>query len=293
MLPRRRFLIQWALAGAGLAVGCSRRSSEPIGKLVVGVVSYDEGARTVDQYEEFKQYLAQQARAIVELEPAFNELQALEQVRRRAWSIVFASPGLAAIAIGQEQYIPMFPTQGVNNFRSLIVVLDESPIDSLGGLANEVIALGEPGSAAGYYLPLYDLYGLTLREVRFAPTPKTMLEWISDGSVVAGAIAEDQFQLYRRDFPEVNFRVLHTSRPVPPGLVLLGPTIDRNQQQQIETVLRQAPPTIVADAGYVPNVPLPAYDQFIQLIDKVRPLEDQVRQQPAVLVQPDSPADSG
>lgn len=293
MLPRRRFLIQCAVAGAGLAVGCSRRTSEPIGKLVVGVVSYDAGARTVDQYEEFKQYLAQQTRAIVELEPVFNELQALEQVRRRAWSIVFASPGLAAIAIGQEQYIPIFSMQGVNNFRSLIVVLDESPIDSLGGLANEVIALGEPGSAAGYYLPLYDLYGLTLRQVRFAPTPKTMLEWISDGSIVAGAIAEDQFQLYRRDFPGVNFRVLHTSRPVPPGLVLLGPTIDRNQQQQIEVALRQAPPTIVADAGYVPNVPLPAYDQFIQLIDKVRPLEDQVRQQPAVLVQPDSPADSG
>ena len=46
------------------------------------------------------------------MEPAFNELKAVEQIERGVWSIVFAPPGLAAIAMSKQQYIPIFPMQG-------------------------------------------------------------------------------------------------------------------------------------------------------------------------------------
>jgi phosphonate transport system substrate-binding protein len=104
-----------------------------------------------------------------------------------------------------------------------------------------------------------------------------------DGSVVAGALSEEDYQEYRNDFSPNGFRALHTSRPIPQGVVLIGPTVERNQQRVIEEAMRAAPSNIISDAGYIPTAPVPDYSQFIQLIEKVRPLEDQVTRSPAVL----------
>lgn len=82
------------------------------------------------------------------------------------------------------------------------LVRHDSPVQVLGDLANQTIALGEAGSATGYYLPLYDLYGLTLQKIEFAPTPATALEWVANGRVAAGAMAEDDFQQYRKTLEE-------------------------------------------------------------------------------------------
>ncbi|NET38910.1 MAG: phosphate/phosphite/phosphonate ABC transporter substrate-binding protein [Cyanothece sp. SIO1E1] len=267
-----------------LVVGCTRNPSQHLSRLTVGVVSYDNDPTVVAKYERFRTYLAQQTKTVVELEPVFNEIKAVEQVQRQNWSLVFAPPGLAAIAINKSQYIPLFPMQDALNVRSVIVVKAESQIKTFRDLAYQVMALGEPGSAAGYYLPLYDLYGLTLQEVRFAPTPKTVLAWISDATVAAGALSDQELQRYRHEFRETDFRILHTSRLIPPGVVLLGPTVERNQQQQIERAMQTAPANITSDAGYIPNGKLPNYEQFTQLVERVSPLETQIRQKPAVLL---------
>lgn len=283
-MSSRRLLLAQVLLLLGLSSSsCNQQQSTSPGRLTVGVVSYEAGARSIDKYKHFKDYLAQKTNTVVELEPSFNELRAVERVRHRAWSIVFAPPGLAAVAIAREQYIPIFPMEGLYNLRSVLVVREDSPILSLADLADKVVALGEPGSAAGYYLPLYDLYGLTLAEVRLTPTPKTVLAWLSQGTVAAGALSEDDFQRYRHEFGRTKFRILHTSRFVPTGVVLLGPTVDRNQEEQIRAAMREAPSSIAGDAGYISNAKLPNYEQFIQLVEKVRPLETRVREKPAVL----------
>jgi phosphonate transport system substrate-binding protein len=292
-MPSRRLLLAKLLLLLGLFLsGCVdterlvarlRYQSTLPEKLTVGLVSYEAGERSVEQYERFKDYLAEQTNTVVEIEPSFNELRALDRVRSRTWSIVFAPPGLAAVAIATEKYIPIFRMEGVYNLHSVLVVREDSPIRSLADLANKVVALGERGSAAGYYMPLYDLYGLTLAEVRFAPTPKTILAWLSQGTVAAGALSEDDFQRYRHEFDQTKFRILNTSRFVPPGVVLLGPTVDRNQEQQIKAAMSEAPSSITDDAGYIPNAQLPNYEQLIQIVEKVRPLENRLRKKPVVL----------
>jgi phosphonate transport system substrate-binding protein len=193
----------------GLAFSsCSQNRPAPAERWVVGLVSYNAGAQPLEKYQNFKEYLGKQTHKIIELEPALNELQAVQQINSKTWSIVFAPPGLAAIAIGKNQYTPIFPLQGLNNLRSVLIVRDDSPLRTILDLANKVVALGQPGSAAGYYLPLYDLYGLTLKEIRFSPTPKTILEWLSQGTVDAGAVSEEEFQQYRSQFSTTKFRVL-------------------------------------------------------------------------------------
>lgn len=90
--------------------------------------------------------------------------------------------------------------------------------------------------------------------------------------------------LYQREFEQTNLRILHKTRFIPPGVVLLGPTVERNQQQQIEAAMKSAPPNIVGDAGYILDAKVPNYEQFIEIVEKVSPLEAQVRKKPAGLI---------
>ena len=267
-----------------IPIGCESSNILPE-KLSIGVVSYGEEDISLDKYERFKNYIASQTKSIVELEPAYNELQAIDQIRSNRWDIVFAPPGLAAIAIDQQLYEPLFSMGEVSSRqRSLLIVRDDSPIKKIPDLANKTLALGQIGSAAGYYVPLYDLYGLTLSEIRFAPTPRTILEWLKEGRVDAGALSEKNFEVYKRQFSQTKFRIIHTSRWIPPGLVLLSPTVERNREKQIRQFMSEASADMTADAGYIPSIKVPQYKQFIQLIKKVKPLEVRVKETPSVLL---------
>ncbi|MBW4634373.1 MAG: phosphate/phosphite/phosphonate ABC transporter substrate-binding protein [Iphinoe sp. HA4291-MV1] len=286
IIARRFLLIHFLILIGLVGTGCNNKQENINSKkLTVGVVSYGERAVSIEKYERFKDYIARQTQSIVELEPAYNELQALEQIQRKNWEIVFAPPGLAAIAISKELYVPLFSMEGtLGRQRSLLIVRDDKPIKTITDLANKTVALEAAGSAAGYYVPLYDLYGLTLAQIRPAPTPKTVLQWLSEGSVDAGALSQTDFELIAREFSTTKFRILHTSRSIPPAVVLLAPTVERNQQQQIQKAMNQAPGDITADAGYVPGAKVPSYEQFIKIVDKVKPLEAQVNKTPAVLL---------
>jgi len=278
MFSRRLFLLKLLF----LLTACKTAEKPKLGKLNLGVVSYGEGDRSIQQYSVLTDYLATELKTLVELEPAFNEVKALEQIKRKIWSVVFAPPGLAAIAISEEQYLPLFPLEGLENARSVIVVRQESPIQKLTDLEGKAIALGQVGSATGYYLPLYNLYGLTLAEVRFAPTPKTVLQWIDHKEVAAGALSLAELERYRVDFGKAGFRILYTDS-VPTGSILVGPTVERIQQEQIRKVLGSASPKITAAAGFLPNAKVPDYKPLIEKVARVRPIAEQIKKKPAAL----------
>lgn len=274
MFSRRLFLLKLLL----LVTACATAETPKLRELSIGLVSYDEGYRSIERYSALTDYLGAKLKTIIELEPVYNEVKALEQIKRKIWSIVFAPPGLAAIAISQEQYLPLFSLEGLEKVRSVIVVLQESPIQKLPNLAGKAIALGEPGSATGYYLPLYNLYGITLDKVRFAPTPKTVLQWIENKEVAAGALSLAELQRYSSEFGKTKFRILYTDgHYVPPGAILLGPTVERNQQEQIRTALQSAPPAIVEAAGYLPNAKVPDYKFMIQVVEKARAIAERIK----------------
>lgn len=287
MISRRLMLIQSLLFLAGCSsVGSDERS---LSRLTIGAVAYGEGVRSVDQYQRFIQYLEGQTKTLIELEPAYNEVKALEQIRAKVWSLVFAPPGLAAIAIAKAQYLPLFPLQGVSNLSSVLVVRRDSPIKKLADANGKIIALGQPGSATGYYVPLYELYGTAPSEIRTAPTPKTVLEWLAKEEVEIGALAKDEFDRFRMEFNQTPFRVLLASRRIPAGAVLISPAIDRNQQEVIQKAMREALPAIAQEVGYIPNAAPPNYKDLIAFIDKVKPIEAQLGAKPAVLFQSDQP----
>jgi len=264
---RRGLLLQlFLLTACGVRSLSTKRQG-----LVLGVVSYNAGEQTINRYAKFNRYLSEKIGVIVQLEPAFNENRALERIRNRDWSLAFAEPGLAAIAIAQHQYTPLFSLQGNANLRSILVVRKDNPIVELRELQNQTLALGQPGSATGYFFPIYNLYGLTLAEIMLAPTPKTVLEWVATGKATAGALSKEELYLHSSYFSPTEFRVLYTDpHEVPPGVVLIAPNVDESLRQQIYQIMNRAPSVLAQAAGYIPNSSTPDYRYMISVVKRVR-----------------------
>ncbi|MEH1772601.1 phosphate/phosphite/phosphonate ABC transporter substrate-binding protein [Nostoc sp.] len=278
--PRRFFLFN--LLGLTFAACQPRKEFE--GALTIGVINYGGGEQIINQYAKFNNYLGEKTNAYIQLEPAFNENRAVERLEARAWSLVFAPPGLAAIAIARYQYIPLFPLIGINNLRSIFVVRKESPITDLKQLQGQIVALGQLGSATGYYFPLYNLYGTTLADILFAPTPKAALESVAQGKAIACAVSEAELSLYGSQLAPTEFRVLFKDpHYVPLGVVLIGPNVERNRQEFIRKVMSDSPSGLAQEVGYVPNGQVPDYKYMISVVDRVSSISSKLQTKPVRL----------
>ncbi|MGL5943316.1 MAG: phosphate/phosphite/phosphonate ABC transporter substrate-binding protein [Waterburya sp.] len=249
---------------------CNPSTETEIGKYTVGVVSYG-GKNSVKQYADFEKYLATQLNSIIEIEPVYNEIKALEQISGKKWDLVLAPPGLAAIAISRYNYQPIVPLEATDETRSVIVTQSNSTFKERGDLAGKTIALGQKGSATGYYLPLYNLYGLKFAQILYAATPEEVLQLIDENKVAVGALSVAEYNLYRRDFDPNRFKVIYVDEhPVPSGAILISDRVEFNQQDKIAIALSQTPSFIAASAGFLPNEPLPNYQYLIKVIKRVQ-----------------------
>ncbi len=265
-LSRRLFIISFFLAA------CGKTSDEVKDvQFTIGMVSYEEAKTAFEQYNEFKNYFAQQTRYFLQLEPTFNENKALERIQSQAWLLIFAPPGLAAIAISQYNYTPLLPLEGINNLRSIIVVKSNSPYQNLQSLTNKIVALGQPGSATGYYLPIFNLYGLLLAEISFLPTPKAVLEAVADDRAAAGALSLDEFERYKKQIDKAEFRILFTDpHNIPSGGILISPNVTEKRKAEILKILQETPSQIADQAGFVPRGSVPDYQYMISVVERVK-----------------------
>jgi phosphonate transport system substrate-binding protein len=278
---RRAFILQMLFLMT--ACGVEETSTKQL-ELIVGVVNSGNETKIIEKFSRFRTYLGEKIQTVVQLEPTFNESAAIERIKRQSWSLVFAPSGLAAFAIANYQYEPIFPLEINVNSRAILVVPEDSKLQKIKDLQGKVIALGNPGSATGYYFPLNNLYGLTLKKVLFASTPKTVLEWVSQKKVEAGALSLEEFNLYRTLFPNTDFRILFTDpKIVPAGSILIGKNVDRTKKDLIRKYLREASPVLIQELGYVPNGEIPDYSYMISVIQKVAPLDKRLRSQPVRL----------
>ncbi|WP_375501438.1 phosphate/phosphite/phosphonate ABC transporter substrate-binding protein [uncultured Nostoc sp.] len=278
--PRRLFLFN--LLGLTFAACQSPRQFE--GTLTIGVINYGGGEQIINQYAKFNNYLGEKTNALIQLEPAFNENKAVERLEARAWSLVFAPPGIAAIAIARHQYVPLFPLIGISNLRSIFVVRKDNPISDLKQLQGQTIALGQLGSATGYYFPLYNLFGTTLAQILFAPTPKAALELVAEGKAIACAVSEAELSLYGSQLGSTQFRILFKDpHYVPLGVVLIGPNVERNRQEFIRKVMSDTPSGLAEDVGYVPNGQVPDYKYMISVVDRVSSITSKLQNKPVRL----------
>ena len=266
-----------------IIIGCNKVNEEISQKLVIGVVGYGEKNRSFEQHSDLQDYLSIKLKSIVEVEPAYNEIQAIKQIAEQRWDLAFASPGLAAIAIYQHQYQPILPLEGVEEVRSVIVTNHETPFKTHKDLNGASIALGQQGSATSYYLPIYNLYGLTLQKVLFSPTPQTSLKWLEKGKVVAAALSLQEYNKYRQDFKPEQFRIIHIdSHIIPPGAIIVSTKISPSKIQLIKKALAEAPSHIAASSKFLPNERPSEYKYLDRVIEKVKSISQRIGEQPAL-----------
>lgn len=250
---------------------CGRPSSETISKHNIGIVSYETSGNTLQKFAEFKNYLGTQLNSIIEIEPAYNEVKALEQISQQKWDLVFAPPGLAAIAIFRYNYEPIISLEGRDKTRSAIVVRSDSTFEKREDLAKQSIALGQKGSATGYYLPIYNLFGLRFSEVLYAATPQTVLQLLDEGKVAVGALSVADYNLHRRNFSPNRFKAIYIdNHEVPPGAILISDRLEPEQRERIKSVLAETPSFIASSAGYLPQEKIPDYTYLIGVIERVQ-----------------------
>ncbi len=291
---RRLFLASLFLSSCGgrrFAGGSSTSNSGREGgsaepeQLAIGTLSYGSGKQPGTQYDGVKQYLEQKLHTLVQIEPTFNENKALERIRAKAWSLIFAPPGLAVIAISQYQYTPILPLEGINNLRSILVVKKNSTYQDLKSLTGKKLAISQPGSATGYYLPIYNLYGLTLAELIVSPTPKSILEAVAQGSADVGALSLTEFNTYKSEIPQAEFRILFTDpHKVPTGSILISSSIEMNLQESIRQILKDSPSTVSQEAGFIPTGTVADYKYMIAVVDRVRSIFPADQAQTAALL---------
>lgn len=278
-LSRRLFLLQILFFVTACATGI--RSSKHL-RSVIGVISYQEGKETIERFSRFCEYIGKRTNTIIELEPAFNEHIAIERLKNTTWSLVFATSGLAALGKAKYQYNPIFPLQENTRSYSILVARANSKLKKISDLKDETVALGLPGSATGYYLPLSKLYGLTLGDIIFAATPERILELVLEKRAVVGAMSREEFIRYSPQFDRSKFRVLFTDpRKIPPGSVLISPNLERNRQSFIIEYMKEAPPALIQETGYIPNGKVPEYQDLISAIEKISNIEEHIHSKPA------------
>ena len=136
-------------------------------------------------------------------------------------------------------------------------------------------ALGQKGSATGYYLPIYNLYGVKFSRILYAPTPQHILQWIEEDKVVVGALSVEEYNLYRRNFSPNRFKVIHLDdHPVPSGAVLISDRLEKEQEDKITVALIQTPSFISSSVGFLPNEKLPDYNYLNQVINRVQEISE-------------------
>lgn len=253
-----------------VVTNCNNSQEVVIEKHTIGLVSYGSES-SVKQYDEFEKYLGTKLNSVIEIEPAYNEVQAIEQIKNKKWDLVFAPSGLAAIAISRYNYQPVVPLESTNETRSVLVVNSDSTFKERSDLNGKAIALGQKGSATGYYLPLYNLYGLRFAKILYAATPEEVLKLINDNQVAVGALSVAEYDYYRRKFKPNQFKVLYLdNHPVPSGAILISDRIELTQQDKIVVALSQTPSFVAASAGFLPNESLSDYQYLIEVIKRVQ-----------------------
>jgi ABC-type phosphate/phosphonate transport system substrate-binding protein len=196
-----------------------------------------------------------------------TEEKALERAKQalktQEWELAFTTVPMLAIAAVDNNYefaARMFPDRSQNE--SVLFVRQDSPIRSLDDLnAKTTIALADFNSAPGYYMPIYDLYGKTLRVDMNNTTGESIQKVLSRQVDVGAGIAV-------RVKKSPDLRILHVSRAIPMSGVYLAPKLSNSDQKLVTELLLQASPSLQENARYAAGSAVD-YSEFRKIAKRV------------------------
>ncbi len=189
---------------------------------------------------------------------------AKQEIKAKKWDLAFTgAPLLSAAAIANNYQFAARMAPDRTQTESVMFVRKDSPIKSLDDLrANQTIALSDFNSAQGFYMPVYDLFGKTLR-VDMDNNSRESVAKVRSRQVDVGA------SYYGSSVKKAtDLRILHVSRAIPLAGVYVAPTLSTPDQNLIKELLLAAPPEIQTNARYAAGKPID-YSEFLKVVNRV------------------------
>ncbi|WP_413162509.1 phosphate/phosphite/phosphonate ABC transporter substrate-binding protein [Capilliphycus salinus ALCB114379] len=212
--------------------------------LKIGILTSSKNYQTLIEY--LQEQLGNQLEITLEGDGNLSYQAAKNKIIQNQWDIVFTLSPMLSVAAKDNGYsfaARMFP-DFEPYYESALFVRNDSFIQSLADLKpTTTIALGDFNSASSFYMPVYDLYGKTLR-VKAGNRSSQIREMVKTGKVDVGASSFDLV----KDNPA--FRVIHVSRKIPGSGVYLSPKLSNSDQTTLKKVLLDAPAIIKQQANY-------------------------------------------
>ena len=251
----RSVLLAIALLTAGCQAAAPERSTlcGANGTFRVGYVGAAEGQNrdaaeviSASDLERMRRLMTVASRCPVEFEPLLSPERARQRLRAGHWDMAFLPPGLTALAMqaGTDDQPVRALMQGSRS-RSALLVLDGSPATEIKDLNGRRLGLLPRGSLTGFYLPLYNLHGLQLQQVRYAISYADLLHMLRSGGV--DAIAWDS----GLPSPGPDVRVLaEDGHEIPPGGMVLSAALLAEDHKPLLATLDASADQMPQDLGY-------------------------------------------
>ena len=229
-------------------------------RLRVGLVGAVEGraqsaAQLLPDQDQFRlrELLTVASRCEVQLEPVLSSEQARLRLQSGDWDLAFLPPGLTALALEQRGSYALVRQLGRrSNAKSQMLVRSDSGFETRGDLRGRRLGVLPRGSLTGFYLPLFNLYGLRFSEVHYALSYAELRAMLTNGEV--DVIAWDG----SLPIDSTRFKVLHEdSHVIPLGALALSQSLLQSDHQpflrQLDENVTQLPPSLGYASGVIPE----------------------------------------
>ena len=209
--------------------------------LVIGIASPPK----TESYDAIAAYLQKKLNLKVEIERNTAYRQTSQRIANKQWDIAFTRSPIFSIVAEDNNYFgiaTMYPDNPY--YRAALYVRADSDIQSIADInSTTTIALGSPESAPTFHLPIYTLYGKSLR-IGTGYSPTKARELVKSGQV---DIASSRYDLIKDDS---QLRIIHISKAIPGAGVYLSPKLSQEDRGKITDILLNAPAEIRAKANY-------------------------------------------
>lgn len=204
----------------------------------------------------------------LEVQPIISTELGRRGISEGEWDFAFLAPSLTVLALQQRQtpYTALRSLGLRNVVRSSILVPEASPITGYADMNGAKLGLLPRGSLVGFYLPLYNLYGVRLSGIVYGLSFTDLAERLAAGSI--DAMAWDANQSQR---PQGTRVVAVDPHLIPDGSMVMKSTLNGVDYKSMLAVLDanafQLPTFLGYSSGSFPDPR--SYHHFTKIIHDV------------------------
>ncbi len=230
-----------------------------VAPLIIGIATPPK----TENYSALATYLQKQLNVKVEIDRDTPYQQNSQRIASKEWDIAFTRSPIFSIVAEDNNYfgIGMMYPDRPPYYRSALYVRADSNIRSIADInSTTTIALGSPESAPTFHLPIYTLYGKSLR-IGTGYSPTKTRELVKLGQV---DIASSRYDVIKNDS---QLRIIHVSKAIPGAGVYLSPKLSKEDRKLISNILLNAPAKLRTQANYG-TATIPDYSELRKIVSR-------------------------